>query len=349
MSKLWRGLAWIGVILAALLAAYVVIGSILTARILTRVLTVTAAETQAKSPEGPLELGFRGDPGKAFGYGFQTVAIPTELGPAPAWLVPARAGRSAVWAIYVHGIAGRREDGYRHLSVLHEAGLPTLLITYRNDAGAPPSPSGEYAFGLTEWRDLEAAFAYAEARGATKVVLVAESMGGGIAGQFLARSPRAGKVVALALDSPALDFPEVVESVLRARGVPLSGLLAGGGMWVRAAQGGFDGHEAVTLAAVRDFRGPLFVAHGSGDRIVPVSISDRLVTSRYGAATYLRSRADHLRSWNEDPELYRIQFRSFLALSTAPLSPTVPALLEGAPPQAQGGANDHLNSRPRRR
>lgn len=52
-----------------------------------------------------------------------------------------------------------------------------------------------------------AAYAYAEAHGARQIVLVAESMGGAIAGQFLTRSPHAAKTLALALDSPALDFP----------------------------------------------------------------------------------------------------------------------------------------------
>lgn len=331
MGKLWRGVAWSGAILAGLLAAYLVIGSVVTARVLTRVLTVSADPPPAQSSEDPFDLGYRGDPGQAFGYAFQTVSIPTELGPAPAWLVPAGPEGGSVWAIYVHGIAGIRENGYRHLSVLHEAGLPTLLITYRNDAGAPRAPGGEYEFGLAEWKDLEAAFAYAQARGATKIVLVAESMGGGIAGQFLARSPLAGKVAALALDAPALDFPEVVESLLRAKGVPLSGVLARGGMWLRASRGGFDGQQAVTFDIVRDFRGPLFVAHGAGDQIVPVAISDRLVTSRHGAATYLRSHADHLGSWKEDSVLYRTQFRTFLTF----VDGTGPGLLDGAPSPAQ--------------
>lgn len=336
MGKLWRGLTWAGILLAGLLVAYLAIGSIITARVLTRVLTVSAvSQVQAAAPGSPFDLAYRGDPGKAFGYAFETVSIPTELGPAPAWLVPAGAEGGTVWAIYVHGIAGVRENGYRHLSVLHQAGLPTLLITYRNDAGAPAAPGGEYEFGLAEWKDLEDAFAYAQARGATKIVLVAESMGGGIAGQFLARSPQAAKVAALALDSPALDFPQVVESLLRAKGLPLSGLLTRGGMWLRTSRGGFNGQEAVTLNTVRDFQGQLFVAHGSGDRIVPVAISDRLLTTRHGATTYLRTRADHLGSWKEDAGLYRSQFATFLTLIDAPPSPKRPGLLDAPPSSAQ--------------
>ncbi|MBP6878152.1 MAG: alpha/beta hydrolase [Phenylobacterium sp.] len=338
MGGAWRRAAWAGGVLAALAAAYLAIGGVLTARVLTRVLTVPPASAllAGAPPTDPFALGYRGDPKAAFGYDFQTVDIPGELGPAPAWLVPGAGGaKGEVWAVYVHGIAGLRENGYRHLSVLHAAGLPTLLISYRNDPGAPASPSGEYQFGLSEWRDLDAAVAYAEANGAERIVLVAESMGGGIAGQFLARSPRAAKVSALVLDAPALDFPAVVESLLSARGLPFSGTLARGGMWLRTARGGFDGNDAVTLPIIRDFRGPLFVAHGGGDTIVPVSISDRLATQRHGATTYLRSQADHLASWQEDPALYRAQLRAFLALAVTSPSPARAGLLDGAPSPSQ--------------
>ncbi|MFD0599527.1 hypothetical protein ACFQZ4_50420 [Catellatospora coxensis] len=109
-------------------------------------------------PADPTEPGFRGDPRQAFGHAFSDVSIATPVGPAPAWLVP---GTARTWAIYVHGIKGNREDGYRHLSVLAPAGYPTLLITYRNDDGAPPDPTGMVSFGLNEWLDLQAAVDHA--------------------------------------------------------------------------------------------------------------------------------------------------------------------------------------------
>src|SRR5688572_8248969 len=58
----------------------------------------------AGQPRGddPFTLGYRGDPKAAFGFEFETVAVPTELGPAEGWLVPADGG--SLWAIYVHGV-----------------------------------------------------------------------------------------------------------------------------------------------------------------------------------------------------------------------------------------------------
>ena len=161
------------------------------------------------APETPYDIGYAGDPMEAFGYGFRNIRLGSDLGDMPAWLVPPPAERASRgrWAVFVHGIGGRRENGYRFLPVLHQAGMPVLLLSYRNDEGAPPSAEGIYAFGLTEWRDLESAVEHAVDHGASSVVIVAESMGGAIAGQFLRRSALAGRVSALVLDAPALDFP----------------------------------------------------------------------------------------------------------------------------------------------
>lgn len=290
------------------------------ARVLDHTLTVgtLAAAFAGPPPQDPFALGFRGDPQAALGLLFERVTIGTPLGPAPAWLVPASGGPPGLGAIFVHGIAGAREDGYRHLSALHAAGIPTLLITYRNDPDAPPTPDNRYRFGLTEWEDLDAAMRWMAGRGHGRIVLAAESMGGAIAARFLARSAEAGRVVALVLDSPALDAPAVAGNLAAALGIPAPWLFVPTALWLLALRGGPDLAEAVGLDTVAGFAGPLFLAQGTGDRLVPATIADALLARRLGITTHLRTGADHLQSWHAAPELYRAELRAFLARLPAP-------------------------------
>lgn len=259
----------------------------------------------------PMVLGFRGDPQAALGLDFETVTVTTPLGPAPAWYVPG--ARTDIAAIYVHGVAGAREDGYRHLAMLADAGIATLLIGYRNDPDAPAAPGGRYAMGTTEWADLEAAVAEMTARGHDRLLLVGESMGGAIVGQFLMRSPLAGHAVAIALDAPALDFHAVLAHLAAARHLPAPGVVAWAALRLLDARGPDRLREAVATDAVAGFQGPLFLAHGAGDRIVPVAISERLLARRDLATHHLRTGADHLQSWHADPAAYRAAFTGFLA------------------------------------
>ena len=85
---------------------------------------------------------YAGNPQQAVGLPFANVLGPDELGPMPARLIPARVipARTQTWAIVVHGINGNREDNLRIAPTLHRAGLPTLVITYREDVGARRAP-----------------------------------------------------------------------------------------------------------------------------------------------------------------------------------------------------------------
>ncbi len=309
------GLAAIGIVAFGGFLAY---ASNQAATFLAQSLTVGGETAQGSgwpAPQGPQDIGYVGDPGAAFGYAFEEIALAADIGDMPAWLVPPEGGNQGAerWAIFVHGIGGRRENGYRFLPVLHEAGLPVLMLSYRNDEGAPAAPEGVHAFGLTEWQDLDAAVAYALANGAGSVVLVAESMGGGIVGQFLRRSPRAERVGAIVLDAPAIDFPGVMLDQMRRLGVPLAGLVGRGGTWLFAWRTGVDFGDAVVTGPLAGFTGPLFLSHGAADRLVPIETSDWLARERRSPTDYLRTEADHILSWKEDPARYDAALSGFLA------------------------------------
>ena len=309
----WRSL---GLTLAIALLLYFAGAGYLMSRFAAGLLTVgPLAEMLDREPrpEDPLALGFRGDPGAALGLDFETVEIATELGMAEAWHVTA-GGDGGLAAIYVHGIAGAREDGYRHLSMLNAAGIPVLLIQYRNDPGAPADPSGLYGFGLTEWRDLEVAVAEMQARGHDRLLVVAESMGGAILGQFLARSDRAGAVVAVALDSPAVALPGVLRHFAEEAGLPLPGAVGQVGLTILDWRTPIDYRAAQVDEIYAAFSGPLFVAHGIGDRIVPAATTDAMLAARQGTSVVHRTEADHLLSFGAGPDAYRAAFDAFLGL-----------------------------------
>lgn len=312
----------VGKLLRRLLVASVVIvlvyfaGATIAATLLLNHLTVPgtvdwSGANNPNPPSDPVELGYRGDPAAAFGLAFQTVHYSTDLGPAEAWLVPGTRA-DAPWAIYVHGIGGIRENGYKQLTALQQAGLTTLMITYRNDRGAPAAPRPLHAFGTTEWADLDAAVAWALEQGAPSVVIVADSMGGAITGQFLRHSAQVDRVVALALDAPALDLERVVAATLEQLHLPFARVLAIASLALFDFVHGTTLSDADTRPELARFAGPLFLSHGSADTLVPVAISDELVPQRRGATTYLRTGAQHLLSYKADPARYRGELARFL-------------------------------------
>lgn len=265
-------------------------------------------------PASPFALGYPGDPMQAFDYAFETIDIAGELGPLPAWLVPGKSGTvGATWGIHVHGMGGHRQDGYKMMSVLRELDVPTLLISYRNDRDVAHTKEGVYTFGVTEWSDLEAAVELAMSRGANRIVLGGDSMGGAIIGTFLRKSEHAGIVTALVLDAPALDMRAIVDHITEEMGVPLADQIGPLLLKIVSARLGFDLTEEVTVGVISGFGGPLFEVHGTADHLVPVSLSDRLVAGRTDPTLYLRTKADHVLSWQADPDLYRSSLTSFLS------------------------------------
>lgn len=251
---------------------------------------------------------YEGNPTQALGLRFANVAIPDELGPMPAWLVPAR---STTWAIVVHGINANREDGLRIVPPLHASGLPTLLITYRADVGAPPSPDGKHHMGLTEWRDLQAAAGYALSHGAHRLVLVGFSMGGAIVAQFMERSPLARRVAGLILDAPALNWKAILSFNASEMGLP--SFAADPVEWMIGVRIDADWNSLDALRHPAAFHLPILLFHGTADTLVPISTSDAFARELAGWVTYYRvDGAEHVESWNDDPQLYDRRVTAFL-------------------------------------
>ncbi len=251
---------------------------------------------------------YAGNPQQALGMRFANVSVPDELGPMPAWLVP---GRTQTWALLVHGINGNRDNNLRIVPTLHRAGLPTMLITYREDVGAPRSPDGFHHMGLTEWRDLEAAARYALAHGAQHLILIGYSMGGAIVTQFMERSPLARDVTGMVLDAPALSWKTILSFNAKEMGFPSFAVTPV--EWAIGLRIDANWEQLDALKHTASFHLPTLLFHGMEDKTVPISLSDEFAKKLPGWVTYYRApHAGHVESWNVNSGLYDRRLAAFL-------------------------------------
>jgi pimeloyl-ACP methyl ester carboxylesterase len=254
------------------------------------------------------------------GVPYQDVLVQTPLGPAPAWLVPA-AEPTDRWVIQVHGRAVRRQEGLRGVPVFRESGYTTLLVSYRNDGDAPRSTDHRYGLGDTEWEDVHAAVSFAVQHGATSVVLMGWSMGGAISLQAATRSTHPGVIRGVVLDSPVIDWADVVAfqgALLRLPPPIASGAvqLLGQG-WGRAVTGqiapiDFARLDFVARSGELDF--PVLLMHSDDDGYVPATGSRALAESRPDIVTFVAfTEARHTKLWNYDPERWNSAIAEWLA------------------------------------
>lgn len=258
------------------------------------------------------------------GVDYDNVSIDTELGPAPAWLVhpnpanPKDAGNH--WVIQVHGRAVMRAEAIRAIPVFRDAGYTSLLMSYRNDFEAPFSADGRYSLGDTEWKDVESAIAFAKRHGATSVVLMGWSMGGAVVLQTVDRSPLATIVDGLVLDSPVIDWVDVIGHQARERGVvrPLRAIAYAmiSNSWGRPFTGLHNPVDLRRLDFVRraaDLSIPTLILHSDDDDYVPSAPSRALATARGDLVTLVAFHtARHTKLWNYDPDRWNRAITNWL-------------------------------------
>ncbi|GAA4523400.1 alpha/beta hydrolase family protein [Amycolatopsis samaneae] len=252
------------------------------------------------------------DPKTSYGLDYTEVAVPTELGPAPAWYVPATGPAASTWVIAVHGQNGRR-NAMLATPALHRLGLPVLAITYRNDEGAPASEDGLMHYGDSEYRDVESAVRYAQGQGARRIVLYGGSMGGQIVGQFLARSSLAGTVDAVLLDSPLLSMPMVGDFTARNNGAP--GPMAWLTNQVIRWRTGVDMNRLDLIGHPPATKPPTLLFAGAADQEAPVDMDrvfvDTARKTQWPVEYHEFPGAGHVESWNSDPARYEQAVTAF--------------------------------------
>ncbi|WP_378146591.1 alpha/beta hydrolase family protein [Cnuibacter sp. UC19_7] len=257
---------------------------------------------------------------RELGVPVDEVEVITPVGPAPAWFVPSPDGVGRKWVIQTHGRGVRRGETIRAIPVFRDHGYSSLHISYRNDGEAPPSADGRYALGDTEWQDLDAAIAYAVAHGAEDILLMGWSMGGAISLQAMGRAEHRDRIRGIVLDSPAIDWQDILRFHGRARHVPeLVGDAAFATLshgWGAVATGQSEPLDLERLDFVRraaEVTLPLLVMHSDDDDYVPVSGSRRLAEARPDAVTYVPFQiAGHTKLWNYDRDRWNTAISTWL-------------------------------------
>lgn len=259
------------------------------------------------------EYAFAGDPLEAHGIAFEDVVVSGDLGFFPAWLVP---GRSPTWVIFVHGRGvDERRQVLRTLPALRETGMPILATTYRDDLNAPKSESGFRTWGLSEWRDIEAAMDFGVLQGAEDFVLIGHSAAAEIISTLLHESEKVGLVRAVVLDAPVLSLETVADRVFERRNVP--SLFRSFAKRLVSLRFDIDWRRLDQVERAAEFDVPMLIFHGTDDEIVPYEDSEAMAAALPELVTLELTDTGHLFSWNRDPVRYEEVLLRFLASATA--------------------------------
>ncbi len=234
----------------------------------------------------------------------------------PAWQV--RAKKSDKWAILVHGKGAARSEMLRMSRALTRANFNLLFITYTGDVGAPAYPDGMVQYGRSEWQEVDAAVEHVRDQGADTIILAGASHGGAVVLGFMERGTRARYVDGLILDSPISSLEDVIDEVGELRGLPPFDLpipesLEDAAKAAVSFRFGVD-FSAIDYASREDLVVvPVLTFQGSEDSTVPEPVNDRFMQNVGENGTYVVAYgAEHLLSWNTDPDAYEAEMKTFL-------------------------------------
>jgi alpha-beta hydrolase superfamily lysophospholipase len=135
-------------------------------------------------------------------------------------------------------------------------------------------------------------------------------MGGAISLSFLENSTLADEVVAVVLDAPALKLGAMVDAEAADTNLPLLPIsvpmpLTAVAKAVAAFRFDVDWDAIDYLDRASELTVPILVFHGVEDETVPVELSRRFAEARPDLVELVEvAGADHVRSWNVDPEVY---------------------------------------------
>jgi len=217
------------------------------------------------------------------GLFFESMVVESEGVPLPAWFIPARGGAPGPAVVLVHGWESARDRTLPMAAFLHAAGFHTLSFDVRGHGANPPEPlplsAGEFG------ADALAAFrAVLERPEVTEAAISGHSMGAIGAILAGAADPRVKAVVATS--GPA-DPYRLTRQTFRLAHLPIPDLIAYPLAWLTTrVYLRPRGHRVADISAARAiarYAGPVLLAHGEFDTVVPPSHMERLAATARAA------------------------------------------------------------------
>ena len=264
------------------------------------------------------------------GMAFETTTVSAGRLALPAWFMPARDGQPGPGVVLIHGWESARDRTLPMAVFLHAAGFHCLTFDVRghgaNPAEALPLSAGEFG------RDAEAAFqALIERPEVTVGAISGHSMGA--IGAILAgvADPRVAAIVATS--SPAGPY-RLTRQTFRLAHLPIPDPIAYPLAWlttrVYLRPRGHDVRSISATAAIARYRGPILLAHGDADAVIPSSHLNRLARAAHASRdgdleaapieTLCVAGGQH--SWLYEDPTYRRAVARFLAKACGgPLDP----------------------------
>jgi len=167
-----------------------------------------------------------------------------------AWYAPASIGKPTI--LFFQGNAGDIAGRAERFAYYRQAGYGVMFLSYRGYGASTGSPTEA---GINS--DANAAYDWLIRQDipASKIALVGESLGTGVAVQLAAHRP----VAAVALEAPFTSAADVAR--LSYWWLPVGLLMK---------------DQFNSLDHLKDIRAPLLVLHGADDRLIPFQMGERL-------------------------------------------------------------------------
>ena len=266
----------------------------------------------------------------SLGLPFEVITVPSGDLELPGWFIPARAGATGPGVALIHGWESARDRTLPTAVFLHAAGFHCLTVDVRAHGANPPEslPMSAGEFGLDALAAFRALIARVEV---TEGAIAGHSMGAIGAILAAAADPRVAAVVATS--GPA-DPYRLTRQTFRLARLPIPDPIAYPLAWlttrVYLKPRGHVVDEVSATSAIARYRGPILLAHGALDQVVPFGHMGRL------AAAARRARADDpeagpvetlaiadgQHSWLYEDPAYRSAVARFLATELGgPLAP----------------------------